>query len=69
MFQMYSSFNEDLLIEKFQTNSEIRCVNTRHKPSPHVPNTNLTNYQKGVYYAGTRLFNTILPNITIDIMT
>jgi hypothetical protein len=28
-----------------------------------MPNTNLTKYQKGVYYTGTKLFNNLPPTI------
>jgi hypothetical protein len=39
-------------IEKFQTNSDIHNTSTRYKYNIHVPNINLSKYQKGVYYTG-----------------
>jgi hypothetical protein len=33
-------------IEKFQTNSDIHNISTRYKYNLHVPNTNLSKYQK-----------------------
>jgi hypothetical protein len=50
-------------MEKFQTNSDIYSTNTRHKHDLHMPNANLTTYQKGAFYAGIKLFN-ILPSNT-----
>jgi hypothetical protein len=38
------------LMETFQTNSEIRSINMRHKRNHCVPIANLTCYQKGVYF-------------------
>jgi len=35
-------------VEKYETNSEIHSINTRHKRDICVPNTNPTSYQKGV---------------------
>jgi hypothetical protein len=37
-------------IEKFKTNSDIHNISTRYRHNLHVPNTNLSKYQKGVYY-------------------
>jgi hypothetical protein len=45
-------------MEKFQTHSDIHNINTRHKHDLHQPSANLTSYQKGAHYAGTKLFNT-----------
>jgi hypothetical protein len=42
-------------IEKFQTNSVIQSTSTRYRYNLHVPNSNLSKYQKGVYYYGTKL--------------
>jgi hypothetical protein len=50
-------------IEKLQTNSDIHSINTRHKHDLHQPRTNLTSHQKGAYYAGIKLFNTLPDSI------
>jgi hypothetical protein len=44
--------------EKFHTKSDIR-----QKLDVHVPNSNLTSYQNGVYYPQNKLFNYLPPNI------
>ena len=35
-------------VEKYETNSEIHSINTRHKHDICLPNANPTSYQKGV---------------------
>jgi hypothetical protein len=50
-------------IEKFQINSDIHNISTRYRYNLHVPNTNLSKYQKGVYYTGIKLFNNLPPTI------
>jgi hypothetical protein len=35
----------------------------RYRYNLHVPNTDLSKYQKGVYCAGIKLFNFLPPNI------
>jgi hypothetical protein len=50
-------------IEKFKTNSDIQNISTRYKYNLHVLNTNLSKYQKGVYYTGIKLFNNLPPTI------
>jgi hypothetical protein len=45
--------------KKIQTNSDIHSVSTRCRYNLHVPNTNLSKYQKGVYYTGIQLFNNL----------
>jgi hypothetical protein len=52
-------------MEKFQTNSDIHSINTWHKHDLHQPSTNLTSYQKGAYYAGIKLFNSLPDSIQI----
>jgi hypothetical protein len=42
-------------LDKFQRNIDVHNLNTRHKYDLHMPNTNLTKYQKGVYYTGIKL--------------
>jgi hypothetical protein len=49
-------------MEKFQTNSDIHSINTRHKHDLRMLNADLTN-QKGAYYAGIKLFNTLPTSI------
>jgi hypothetical protein len=43
----------------FQTNSEVRVINMRHKHDLHQQIANLTAYQKGVYNAGMKLYNSL----------
>jgi hypothetical protein len=50
-------------MKKFQTNSHIHSISTRYRYNLHVPNTNLSKYQKGVYYSVIKLFNKLPPNI------
>jgi superoxide dismutase len=50
-------------MEKFQTNSDIHNIHTRHKHYLHQLSTNLTSYQKRAYYAGMKLFNTLSDSI------
>jgi hypothetical protein len=50
-------------LDKFQRNTDVHNLNTRHKYDLHIPNTNLTKYQKGVYYTGIKLFNNLPPTI------
>ena len=47
--------------EKFTSNTEVHNINTRNKLKLHKPISNLTLYQKGVYYMSIRIFNK-LPN-------
>jgi hypothetical protein len=49
-------------LETFQTNSDIHNISTRYRYNLHVPNTNLSKYQKGVYYSGIKLFNNFSPH-------
>jgi hypothetical protein len=46
-------------IETFQTNSDSHNTSTRYRYNLHVPNTNLSKYQKGVYYSGIKLFSNL----------
>jgi hypothetical protein len=41
----------------FQLNSNIHGINTRIKRDLHLPSTNLTLVQKGVLYAGSKMYN------------
>jgi hypothetical protein len=49
----------------FSSNSEIHDINTRKNYNLHLPSTNLTSVQKGVYYSGGKVFNHLLKNIKI----
>jgi hypothetical protein len=41
----------------FITNQEVHNINTRSNLKFHVPNSDLTKFQKGVYYTEIKLFN------------
>ena len=43
----------------FKVNSEIHSINTRNKSNLHLPISNLSVYQKGTYYTGIRVFNSL----------
>ena len=49
--------------EIFQTNSSIHNINTRHYL--HTPNANLSGFQKSIFYAGIKTFNSLPPSVTI----
>jgi len=44
-------------MEIFMPNSGIHTKNTRSKFNLFLPQTRLTKYQKGVYFAGIKIFN------------
>jgi hypothetical protein len=46
----------------FQPDNSIHGVNTRNK-CLHKPFTHLSSFQKGVYYSGIKLFNSLPKNI------
>jgi hypothetical protein len=50
--------------DKFQTNNSVHGVNTRNNEHLHRPITHLSSYQRGVYYSGVTLFNSLPINIT-----
>jgi hypothetical protein len=50
-------------MEKFQTNSDIHSISIRYRYNLHVPNSNLSKYQKGVYYSVIKLFNYLPTNV------
>jgi hypothetical protein len=55
--------------EQFFPNSHIHLINTRHNNNLYIPATNLTIYQKGVYYSGIKIFNhlpTTIKNLSDD---
>jgi len=45
--------------EQYFANSEIHNINTRHTSNLHLPRAHLNIYQKGVYYSGIRIFNSL----------
>jgi hypothetical protein len=47
----------------FTINTELHKINTRQKLDFHVPSVSLTKVQKGVYYSGITLFNSLPLNI------
>ena len=49
--------------ENFQTDSSIHNYNTRNKL--HRPNANLSCFKKSTFYAGIKIFNSLLPSVTI----
>ena len=48
---------------QFIASSEIYSVDTRQHTNFHQPTLNLTNYQKGIYYSGVRVYNNLPPRI------
>jgi hypothetical protein len=45
--------------EQYFTNSEIHNINTRHTSNLHLPRAHLNIYQKGVYYSGIKIINSL----------
>jgi len=43
----------------FTFNTELHEINTHHKLDLHVPSANLSKVQKGIYYLGITLFNSL----------
>jgi hypothetical protein len=43
----------------FATNNAYHEFNTRRKKDLHLPHTSLTMYQRGVFYSGVKLFNSL----------
>jgi hypothetical protein len=41
----------------YSTNQEVRNINTRSNINLHLPVCNLTLFQKGAYFSGTKLYN------------
>jgi hypothetical protein len=66
---LYSQYIYSTLIfvvkykDKFIINTEVHEINTRHKLDLHVPSVRLTKIQKGLYYSGTILYNSLPCNI------
>jgi hypothetical protein len=49
--------------EQFKCNSEIHGINKRYTNNFHYPSSNLTTFQKGSYYFGIKVFNSLPPSI------
>jgi len=49
--------------EQYFANSEIHNINTRHISNLHLPRAHLNIYQKGVYYSGIKIFNSLPQDI------
>jgi hypothetical protein len=49
--------------EEYFANSEIHNINTRHTSNLHLPGAHLSIYQKGVYYSGVKIFNSLPQDI------
>jgi hypothetical protein len=50
-------------LDNFQPNNSMHGVNTRNKECLHKPFTHLSSFQKGVYYSGVKLFNSLPKNV------
>jgi hypothetical protein len=46
-------------MDNYQTNSSIHTINIRCKNQLHRPVTNLSSFQKGVFYSGLRIFDSL----------
>jgi hypothetical protein len=44
---------------QYFANSEIHNINTRHTSNLHLPRAHMNIYQKGVYYLGIKIFNSL----------
>jgi len=44
-------------IEEYKFNSEVHCINTRHRSDLYPPSIKLTKYHKRVYCSGIKIFN------------
>lgn len=52
--------------ERYIFNNEVHNINTRNKLKLHQPMSNLTLYQKGVYYMSIKIFNKLPDHITVS---
>jgi hypothetical protein len=48
---------------KFKLNSDVYNMNTRQKYNYHLPSSNLSLYQKGIYFTGMKVFNSLTQSI------
>ena len=53
--------------ERYTFNTEVHNTNMRNKLKLHQPISNLTLYQKGVYYMSIKIFNKLPEHITDSI--
>jgi hypothetical protein len=53
--------------ERYTFNTEVHNINTRNKLKLHKPISNLTLYQRGVYYMSIKIFNKLPEYITDSI--
>jgi hypothetical protein len=49
--------------DQFIVNSEIYSINLRQSANLHLPQVNLAIYQKGVYYLGIKIYNSLPSDI------
>jgi hypothetical protein len=62
ILSLYSQYIYSVLIylagniQLYTMNREVHNYNTRISSDLHLPNANLTKYQKGVYYMGIKLY-------------
>jgi hypothetical protein len=49
--------------QNFETNSSIYNINTRNKHHLHIPNANLSCFQKSTLYDGIRIYNSLLHSL------
>ena len=65
-FPIYHVLNEFVLQnqERYTFNTEVHNINTRNKLKLHKPISNLTLYQRGVYYMSIKIFNKLPEYIT-----
>jgi hypothetical protein len=54
---MFVAKNKDL----FKTISKVHSFNIRSQYDLHIPTANLTTFQKGVWYSGSRIYNHLPP--------
>jgi len=50
--------------DQFLINSEFHNINTTHSSYVHLPLANVDIYQRGVYYSGIKIFNSLPFNVT-----
>jgi hypothetical protein len=62
---LFVSENGDL----YDSNSEIYNINTRFSSDLHTPTANLTTFQKGPLYFGSKVFNHLPTSIKRHLMT
>jgi len=52
----------------YKLNSEIHNINTRFSSDLHTPTANLTNFHKGPFYFGIKVFNHLPTSIKNNLM-